>query len=247
MPCSIDENQKATTMEYNEIFEKVVLPVFSQEFPDQHYTYDMFTNLVRPAESQDGRISEKYWKIKSSVGGECFAMWRDIRDTYARDGICLRGKVDMLVQRLKKWYNEESHSGLTRNPNSSGSNSPLKKVFDLDWLDANCPNIGMSGKAYKWTTEECRGLWAIAESDNAFVAMKKRRFRDYYDKKDAQNLRLWMSENLFFYKNLDKITRFLKANGLNAEDRTLVCSLLKFSDKHNPSTRADFESFIANA
>ena len=217
------------------VFEKAILPEFGKRFPNQHYTYDMFTNLVRPKDTQDRRADERYWQKKAKAGQECFAIWKEILSKFNGNVTSVSKEINDLLDRLDEWYNHESAKGLIRNPNSQGSNAPFKMAPDLDFLNRVCPEYS------PWDIKSFRSLMIPDKVDNPVVVTMKKAFSEGYRSRNEQSLSLWSKDRKFYFMNRDRIVRLLTGKGIDPNNKEIVRSLLKFSDNYNESLRKELD------
>ncbi len=214
------------------IFESELMPLFAAEMGAIHYSWDMFTNLARPANTQDRRSETVYWEKKSSVGQECFDMWNEALKFDSEK--MRKEKLKTLVDRLKIWYNKESAMGLIENSKSQGAGRRRAKrliAADLGYLDDNCPN------ASPWTVKTANLLLEERETDNAIVTGIKSAFLRLYINQDEDGLSLWDRERKWFYKNKKKIDTFVKKE---EDSKFAMLKLLKFSNEYDEDYRLEF-------
>lgn len=224
------------SQEYEKCFYNEFLPLFAETMGPVHYTWDMFTNLARPADTQDRRSGKtEYWELKSSVGQECFDLWCESCSKFGQSRI---DSFDKLVKRLKRWYEKESACGLIENPRSKGlsvKKARIRIAADLEKLNQYCPNFA------PWTEKSVFLLCDHSEKDKAIVSGIKESFLTFYKKNDWNSLSEWDQERKWFYKNKKKIDNFVK----NEKDQSLsMLRLMKFSNIYDESYRNSFEETI---
>lgn len=216
------------------IFDSELMPLFAKKMGAVHYTWDMFTNLARTADTQDDRLEVAYWEKKSKAGQECYDMWQK---TISLESVSMREEeLTTLVDRLQLWYNKESAMGLVENPKSKGAGMRQAKksiAADIGYLNKHCPN------ASPWTIKSAGLLLEERETDSVLIAGIKSSFLRLYINQDENGLSLWDSERKWFYKNKKKIDSFVKTNN-DGDTKLSMLKLLKFSDKYDEDYRLEF-------
>jgi len=225
-----------STKKAEEIFDTELMPLFAKKMGAVHYTWDMFTNLARMADTQDKRVETAYWEKKSKAGQECYDMWQKV--VSLESSSMRENELQLLVDRLQLWYDKESAMGLVENPKSKGAGRRQAKktiAADLEYLDKHCPNTS------PWTIKTANALLEERETDNAIVAGIKSSFLKLYINQDEDGLSLWDSEKKWFYKNKKKIDAFVGINN-DGDPKLAMLKLLKFSNEYDESFRNEFSS-----
>lgn len=224
------------TEKIEEIFESELLPLFVAEMGDVHYTWAMFKNLARPANTQDRRLESSYWEKKAHAGQECCDMWDAFLECDSKE--LREEKLLSLVSRLSVWYNKESAMGLIENENEKSKGAGRRQArktiaADLEYLDKHCPNSS------PWTIKTANSLLEERETDNAIISGIKSSFLRLYISQDEDGLSLWDKEKKWFYKNKKKIDAFVQMNN-DGDPKAAMLKLLKFTDQYEEDYRSLF-------